>query len=120
MNAMKDAEQSDVDPDEWREGVYYDAGSSEIVTVEFDTDEGTITLFPENSDEPLHTFPSYAAFATHATDLQRIPDHAVENPTTVVERAYNKGFSQIMEHDLEGSTALLYADQHVELVDTRE
>ena len=115
---MSNSTQADVTPGEWT-GVYYDAEAGEMVTIEFQ-DDGTVALISIDGGDPMHTFNSHADFADAATEFIQIPPHAVDDPVAVALQAYNKGYEQIMNHELEGDIALMYADTQVEIVEKDE
>lgn len=110
-------DESTVDPNVWT-GVYYDAGGGLFVELAFE-DDGVV-VFPEGSDEPATTYDSYEAFLEDADDLHRVPPHVVENPVPVAEDVYAKGFEELLDTYHAGDIAILYADQHTEIVETTE
>lgn len=121
MTEEHDQATEDVTPADW-DGIYYDAASGEFVSVVFQ-ERGAVELqsiTETRGDEVVHTFTTPEQFQDDS-DLQPVPQGAIDDPVSVALKAYNRGYKQFTEHGVGGvqsDIATMYADTQIEIKET--
>lgn len=117
-NSDDTTEDIELDPIDWT-GIYYDANNGTFIELEFRND-GTVAIIPEGHDEPDMIYECHTAFTEQNNNLYRVPKHAIENPVSVAEDIYAKGFKEYLNQYPENDIAILYAGEHTQIIETNE